>query len=707
MSGPAQEGPAPEPGVQMMRDQLSVLRRAAALLASAGDFDQVMEHTIAACLPALGDFGFFDLHVGDGSTRRTARAHENPALEAMLRPTQWVRSERTDINLCALSSGEAGLHPAIDDAWYLDVAVNDGHLALLRQLAFRSMLTVPMRYQGELVGALTLFHAWSGRAHTAEDLAFAEDLAALAAPVVANARLLRLRERAEVALRRSEEWLRLAVEAGGLGIWDWDIVNDRVSWSDGVYALHGVDRDAFGGRVSDFAALIHPDDRAVVQLAIETALRDQPRYEVEFRIEHPTRGIRSLATRADIMRDDDGRAIRMVGATWDVTARVELLAAERTAHAEAERARQQAESANRAKDEFLAMLGHELRNPLAPITAALYLMQRTHPEIHERERGVISRQVAHLSRLVDDLLDVSRIVRGKVQLDRKRVDLAEIIRGQLEIARPLFDARSITVQKSLIDGAWVDGDADRLAQVISNLLTNAAKFTNEGGRVTVAITRHDDQLEATVHDTGAGISPALLPHVFGLFVQGAQPLDRGDGGLGLGLAIVKNLVELHGGTVVAESAGDGQGATFRIRLPRVDERRSAPRVAVEVPTTTVFARLLVVDDNLDAADLLGEILRASGYEVRIAPSGDRAVAMLSDFAPDAAILDIGLPGMDGYELARRIRGDARHQRMRLVALTGYGRDVDREQARAAGFDEHVVKPVMPKDLLQMLSRLLT
>jgi CheY-like chemotaxis protein len=398
----------------------------------------------------------------------------------------------------------------------------------------------------------------------------------------------------------------------------------------------------------------------------------------------------------------------MVGASWDVTERVGLLAAERAAHAQAEHARMQAESANRAKDEFLAMLGHELRNPLAPITSALHLMERTQPDAHARERAVIARQVSHLSRLVDDLLDMSRIVRGKVQLDRKKVDLADLIRGELETTRPLFDARSVTVQSSLIDGAWVEGDGDRLAQVISNLLTNAAKFTNEGGRVSVALAHHgSDQLEVVVRDTGAGISAELLPHVFGLFVQGAQPLDRGTGGLGLGLAIVKNLVELHSGVVSAESDGPGTGATFRVRLLRADERRSRPAIPVAESSTTVHARLLIVDDNIDAADLLGELLRTHGYQVQVATSGDRAVALLADFAPDAAILDIGLPGMDGYELARRIRADRRHGRMRLVALTGYGRDVDREHARDAGFDEHLVKPVRPHDLMQTLSRLLT
>ena len=233
-------------------DQLAVIRRAIALLASSHSFDETMAHTIAAFLPALGDFGFFDLDVG-GSVRRTARAFQDERVEAILRPTQWARQERTDVNLCALSTGQAVVHAVVDDAWYRTIAADEGHLRVLRELAFTSMISVPMRYQGELLGALTLFYGTSGRRYGEDELAFAIELASLAAPVVANVRMAEQQRQVIAALRASEERLRVGMDAGKLGVWDWDVASDRVEWSDRVYDLHGVTREQFGGHVADFA----------------------------------------------------------------------------------------------------------------------------------------------------------------------------------------------------------------------------------------------------------------------------------------------------------------------------------------------------------------------------------------------------------------------------------------------------------------------
>ena len=693
-------------------DKLAVLGRAARLLASAADFDETLANTISACLPALGDFGFFDVliegTVESGVVRRTSRAFEDPRIDEILAPTQWVRSERKDMNLCALSSGYAGLHPFIDDAWYRAIAVNEGHLELLRTLGFHSMLTVPMRYRDELVGALTLFFGRTARRYDDDLRAFAEDLAALAVPVVVNARLV---ER----IRRSEERVRLAADAGGLGIWDWDVLHDRVTWSDRVYDLHGLPQGDFGGTVADFANLVHPADAARVQTALGHALAAGNNFAIEFRTIRPDGIVRWLATRAQVFRNAQGRAIRMLGATHDVTQRVELLAA-------TERARAEAEAANRAKDEFLAILGHELRNPLAPITTALELMRLRNPAptAVDREREVIERQVAHMSRLVDDLLDVSRIVRGKVDLATQSTSVPAIIEKALEMTRPAFDHRGVALHVSPLPACWVDGDPVRLAQVVGNVLTNAAKFTPAGGRVDVDLLVRSSDVELVVRDTGQGISPELLPKLFGLFVQGPQPLDRRQGGLGLGLAIVANLVERHGGCVTAESAGIGKGSTFRIRLPRVDAPATATTApAMLVPASTLSkqhapitapacsgGRVLVVDDNTDAAELLADLLRDRGYEVDVADSGPLALRAAAASRPDIAILDIGLPDMNGFELARALRADASLAKLRLVALTGYGRSADRDASRDAGFDHHLVKPVAPALLFQTVEKLL-
>jgi signal transduction histidine kinase/ActR/RegA family two-component response regulator len=377
-------------------------------------------------------------------------------------------------------------------------------------------------------------------------------------------------------------------------------------------------------------------------------------------------------------------------------------------YADAQAARSQAEQANRAKDEFLAMLGHELRNPLAPIVTALHLMARRAGSDTSAERHIIERQVAHLSRLVDDLLDVSRIARGKIQIDRAAVDMRAVVERAIELAQPALERRARAVDLHLPAApVMVEGDAVRLAQVVSNLLQNAAKFTAPDQLISLGLTQHEGTVELTVEDQGSGIAPELLPRVFDLFTQGEQGMDRHAGGLGLGLAIVKTLVQLHGGTVYAQSEGPGRGSRFTVRLPAAAPAAAplARQKPAELPAG-LGARVLVVDDNADAADMLGELLRDAGYEVRVASDGPGAIAVLASFTPELALLDIGLPGMDGYELAGRLRADPRVPRLRLVALTGYGREPDRARALGTHFDEHLVKPVTAERLLEVAARLL-
>ena len=353
-------------------------------------------------------------------------------------------------------------------------------------------------------------------------------------------------------------------------------------------------------------------------------------------------------------------------------------------------------SANAAKDQFLAMLGHELRNPLSPIVTALQLMKLK--GTHSPEQDIIQRQVTNLTRLVDDLLDVARIARGNIELHKQAVEIAEPVARAVEIARPLIEQRhhrlAVDVQTS---GMAVEVDMHRMAQVISNLLTNAAKYSDPGSSITLVATRDGDLVRISVKDEGIGIAPDMLNTIFESFVQQPQTLDRARGGLGLGLAIVRNLVVLHGGTVDAHSAGPGRGSEFVIALPATAMPRSttgeapgteAARIApIEHPVD-----VLVVDDNQDAARMHESLLQALGCNVATAPDGEAALHVVQSFKPQIALLDIGLPGMSGYELAQRLR-ELLGAQLRLVALTGYGQDSDRLRSRGFGFHWHLTKPV--------------
>jgi signal transduction histidine kinase len=398
------------------------------------------------------------------------------------------------------------------------------------------------------------------------------------------------------------------------------------------------------------------------------------------------------------MLDDDGRTEGILVCCLDVTEQV-------LARRGVEQANREAVSANRAKDEFLAMLGHELRNPLAPILTALQLM-RLRPGIGgEKERSVIERQVAHLVRLVDDLLDVSRITRGKVDLQREPVELADIVAKAIEMASPLLEQRrhrlDVTVPQR---GLLVDADPSRMAQVVSNVLTNAAKYTEPGGSITVVGRVDADEVALVVRDTGIGIAREMIPRIFDLFTQEPQALDRAQGGLGLGLAIARTLVGMHGGTIAAESAGRGRGSEFTIRLPRLARGSDEVLVAAaRVPDArAVKSRVLVVDDNVDGADMLAMSLEQLGCVTCIAHDGPSALRMAETFDADLALLDLGLPVMDGYELARRLRELPRYAATRLVAITGYGQAADRRRSGDAGFDDHLVKPVALDDIVRIL-----
>jgi len=363
------------------------------------------------------------------------------------------------------------------------------------------------------------------------------------------------------------------------------------------------------------------------------------------------------------------------------------------------------QTADRRNDEFLAILGHELRNPLAPIVTALALMERRAPELQRHERAVIRRQVEHLTRLVDDLLDVSRITRGKVQLSRQIIELSGVLTRAIEIASPLLEKRRhrLTVDVSPT-GLPVDADETRLSQVFQNLLTNAAKYSDSGSEICIAARCDADDIVIDVIDHGIGIAPELLPRLFQRFVQGERALDRAEGGLGLGLTIVENLLELHGGRISAHSEGVGHGSTFTVTLPRALEASLSepPGQLPQQGSCAVPRRILIVDDNVDAAQMLGDLMRDLGHEPKIAHDALSALDVISSFEPSIALLDLGLPVMDGYELARRLRAVFQPDALRLIAVTGYGQESDRLRAKAAGFDHHLVKPLDIDELVPLL-----
>lgn len=382
-----------------------------------------------------------------------------------------------------------------------------------------------------------------------------------------------------------------------------------------------------------------------------------------------------------------------------------------------ERLLRELERASQAKDEFLAMLGHELRNPLSPIVTALQLMRMRGSTETQRERAIIERQVDHLVRLIDDLLDVSRITRGNIELKVETVQLADVLAKAVEMASRLLEQRShrltVDVDRSL---AW-QGDPVRLAQAVANLLTNAARYTDIGGEIRLSAWRDDpveDIAEGSaagtivirVRDNGIGIAADMLPHLFDLFYQGPRKIDRQEGGLGIGLALVKNLVELHGGSVSATSAGPAQGSEFTIRLPAVASAELVAAAHRDEPAAVVAAadarRVLLVDDNVDSVQALAQLLTAYGHHVQVVYDPVSALRVVERFAPDVAVLDIGLPVMDGYELVRRLRETLGDRPCRFVALTGYGQDTDRDRSKAAGFSQHLVKPVSPDALLRLI-----
>ena len=400
-----------------------------------------------------------------------------------------------------------------------------------------------------------------------------------------------------------------------------------------------------------------------------------------------------LRVTVDPIRDSDGVVKGGLCIASDITER-------RRMEEELRRRAEELAAADRRKDEFLAMLAHELRNPLAPIANALEAihLDRSDPVATEEALAIAGRQVEHMARLLDDLLDVSRFTRGNAQLRMIPVDLTSVLEQAVETSRPLIDAGGHELSTSYPTApAWLEGDPNRLAQVVANLLNNAAKYTDTGGRIALSADREGDEWVVRVRDNGIGLSAEMLPRVFDLFSQEDRSLDRSQGGLGIGLTLVRSLVQLHGGTIRADSAGPGLGSEFTLRLPAsppVQSQEGADGGASpSEPSQRHLLRVLVVDDSRDSARSLARLLKLWGYETRVAHDGPAAIEATRSELFDVIILDIGLPEMNGYQVAERIRSSYGSLGPVLIALTGYGQEDDVARSRGAGFDDHLVKPV--------------
>jgi len=522
----------------------------------------------------------------------------------------------------------------------------------------------------------------------------------LAAPIeadelIANVNALLRMRRIQVDLRDSEERFRQLTDNIDDVFWMFSVPGRALVYVSPAYAqVWGRSAESLRDDPGGWLEAVHADDRARMTTRWQR-LAEEPHYDDEFRIHGADGQLRWVRDRLFPVRNARGEVYRVARMSSDITARKEMEALLRTADSN--------------KNQFLATLAHELRNPLSPIRNAAALLGASGEGAAERQaraRDVITRQVDHLAHLVDDLLDVARISEGKIVLRNEEVDLKGVIAQAIETAGPLIAARehSLDVRQPLED-LWVAGDPVRLAQSVGNLLHNAAKFTPVGGAITLAVdVKGEDagrRVRISVHDNGIGIDADNLPRIFGMFAQAAVPPDRAPEGLGIGLSLVSHLAELHGGRLEATSPGIGQGSTFTIELPLLRAASGAPAAApqeAEDGPESVGMCVLLVDDNVDAMEMMGFLLAEMGYQPVTTADAGEIEALALRHKPQVIVLDIGLPGVDGYQVARRLKGNPDLAHIRLVAHTGYGSPEDRRRAQEAGFDAHLVKPAELSDL---------
>jgi PAS domain S-box-containing protein len=730
---------------------LGYLAEASRILGASLDYERTLREVVRVLVPGFADVCSVFV-VESGTPVRVAEAGVDDGTEASMRelrgaPLPAALSELFDE---VMLTGRARLVP--DYLAHLSVrhaADDDGYRAAMERIQITSAIIAPMIARGKPIGALTLgVVSRSERRFSAPDTSFAEELARRVALAIDNARLYGKAEAARLAVEQREqtqveerrifetlyrigtslakeheeqELIQLVTDeatsltGASFGSFFFNVKNaDGEAYT--LYSLSGAPREAFAGFPMPRATpLFGPTFRGEGVIRSDDVRKD-PRYglwgpQPAGHLPVVSYLAVPVMTRAGevlgglfFAHGEEGRftseherlVVGIAGQAAIALENARLYAQLRRSETNARDAFAIAREAERRKDEFLAMLGHELRNPLAPIVTALELLRMRGAT--SREAQIIERQVTHLTRLVDDLLDVARITRGKIELKRQRIELAQVVARAIEIASPLIEQRShylaVDVARS---GLPVFGDPTRLAQIVSNLLANAAKYTDMGGHIAVRASRSGDSIRLSVRDDGNGIDAAALARIFEPFVQTPQSADRALGGLGIGLTLVRTLLEMHGGGVEAKSAGVGKGSEFIVHLPVAADVAAADTLPPKssealAPEGEHALRVLVVDDNADAAEMLAEVLRALGHTVELAEDGPSALRVAASFHPEVAVLDIGLPVMDGFELAEHLREMDRPPR-RLIALTGYGQAEDRARGVKAGFDAHLVKPI--------------
>ncbi len=495
------------------------------------------------------------------------------------------------------------------------------------------------------------------------------------------------------ALRESESRLRVALDAAQMGTWLWRIPTDEQILDDSLRRLMGLSPDEKVMTLDHFLKAVHPEDSERVRAQFERCLKEDGGFNVEFRVRWSDGSLHWLRDQGKMFNDEAGNPLFMTGACVDITVRK---------HDEEE-----LREADQKKDQFLALLAHELRNPLAPLRNGLQVMRLADDEKKVAEiRDMMERQLSHMVRLIDDLLDVSRLSQNKLHLQKTPVLLAEVIGNSIESARPAIEAADHKISVTLpTEPIYLDADLTRLAQVFSNLLTNSAKYTERGGHIWVSAESRENAIEVSVRDDGIGIPADALFHIFDMFSQVDRSIERTTGGLGIGLALVKGIVEMHGGKIHAWSDGPGLGSTFKVTLPLSRQRADSTYLPAEteIQPTDTRRKVLVVDDNRDSAKSMAALLRLLGHEVQTANDGIEAIDSAKQFQPDVILMDVGMPKLNGYDATQQIRKQPWGQKIVILALTGWGQEADRERSRDAQCDGHLVKPVNLSDLSKLLS----
>lgn len=504
------------------------------------------------------------------------------------------------------------------------------------------------------------------------------------------------------SLQESRDFLSIAIRSARMGVWSQDIQGSHVWWSPELQQLTGLTEKKYWATPEDFYNLIHPDDRSIFAAELQTAIQTKSDYDIEFRLQDVTGRWLSMEGRGHATYSEVGVAISIFGVFTDISER-------KTAEKQLRDLNQQLSLADRRKDEFLATLGHELRNPLAPMRNVVEIMRlkETDDPFLSWSRDMIERHVSHMSHLVNDLMEVSRISQGRMELRKQQINFVELMQSAIESSHALMQTskHTFTVKKPETP-IMIEADPTRIIQIISNLLINAAKYTPDGGNICLSVFQEGNEAVLSVLDSGIGIPNEQLYNVFNMFSQLTPALERSQGGLGIGLALVHGLVKLHGGTIVANSEGDGKGSEFIVRLPIANSPvKMAPITEKSIPLLVISQRILVIEDNVDAAESLALLLEFSGHTTRSAHNGITGIQIAEEFNPDVILLDIGLPDINGYQVAQQIRQKSWGKNIFLIAATGWGQDKDRELAKDAGFDKHLTKPINYQQLNSLLQKL--